>query len=429
MRYLAINSDLFVQNRRRLGELMNPRSVAVLNSNDIMPTSADGVRPFIQDADMFYLSGIDQEESILVICPGAREVKHREVLFLRKTDENIAIWEGAKYTKEEAREMSGIATVYWMSEFEQIFRSLVFESENVYLNTNEHTRADTTVETRNARFLKWCMNEFPLHHYERLAPLMHRLRAVKSPAEIELIRTACRITDETFRRLLGFIKPGVWEYEIEAEIYHEFLRNRSQGPAYESIVASGVNTCVLHYVKNDRKCREGELVLIDFGAEYANYASDVTRTVPVSGRFSSRQKDIYNAVLRVQKAAMQMLRPGNTFREYNREVGHIMEQELIDLGLLHAEDVKRQDSENPLYKRYYMHGTSHFIGLNVHDVGDTCRTFEAGMVMSCEPGIYIREEGTGIRLENDVLITENDPVDLTAEIPIEADHIEELMNR
>ena len=428
MRYLAIDSDLFVQNRRRLREHLKPSSVAVLSSDDIMPTSADGVRPFIQDADMFYLSGIDQEESILVICPGAREVKHREVLFLRKTDENIAIWEGAKYTKEEAREISGIAAVYWMSEFDQLFKSLVFESENVYLNTNEHTRADTTVETKNARFLKWCMNNFPLHHYERLAPLMHRLRAVKSPAEIELIRTACRITDETFRRLLGFIKPGVWEYEIEAEIYHEFIRNRSQGPAYESIVASGANTCVLHYVKNDRKCREGELVLIDFGAEYANYASDVTRTVPVSGRFSSRQKDIYNAVLRVQKAAMQLLRPGNTFREYNREVGHIMEQELIGLGLLHAADVKRQDPENPLYKKYYMHGTSHFIGLNVHDVGDAYRTFESGMVMSCEPGIYIWEEGTGIRLENDVLITEDAPVDLTSDIPIEADHIEELMN-
>jgi len=429
MRYLPVDSALFIQNRRKFSSNLKSKSVAVFNSNDITLTSADGVRSFIQDADFFYLTGIDQEESILVLCPDARDERHRAILFIRKTDEKTAIWEGQKYTVEEARNISGIRSVYWNTEFDQIFRDLVIESDHVYLNTNEHLRADTSVETRSDRFLKWCMREYPLHHYERAAPIMHKLRMVKSPLEVELIKDAIGISDKAFRRVLGYIKPGVWEYEIEAELHHEFLINRSRGPAYETIVASGVNSCVLHYVKNDNQCNDGDLVLMDFGAEYANYASDITRTVPVNGRFSSRQRDVYNAVLRVQRAAMQLLKPGMLFRDYNKEVGYIVERELIGLGLLDIDTVKDQNPDNPLYKKYYMHGTSHFIGLNVHDVGDVTNAMEAGMVVSCEPGIYIRDEGTGIRLENDILITDDGPVDLTAHIPIEADDIEELMRQ
>lgn len=374
------------------------------------------------------MSGIDQEESILVICPDAKEAKHGEVLFLKETNAQIATWEGHKYTKEEATEVSGIQTVYWKSEFEKIFRPLVLESDHIYLNTNEHLRADLTVEARDQRFLKRCKRKYPLHKYERLAPLMHYLRAVKSPAEVELISEACRITAKTFRRLLGFIKPGVWEYEIEAEIYHEFLRNRSRGPAYQSIIASGANSCVLHYVMNNQQCKDGDLLLMDFGAEYANYASDLTRTVPVSGRFSPRQQSVYNAVLRVQKAAIQMLRPGNTLDEYQKEVGRLMETELIGLGLLDGKEVKEQPEDTPLYKKYFMHGTSHHLGLDVHDYGNKYRKFEEGMVFTCEPGIYIREEAIGVRIENDVLVTRDNPVDLTKAVPVEVEEIEDLMN-
>ena len=429
MKYLPIDTDLFVQNRQRFVEQLKPNSIAVLNSNDVMPTSADGTHTFIQQTDLFYLSGIDQEESTLVICPDAKEEKHREILFLRETNEQIALWEGQKYTKDEATAVSGIKTVYWIHEFNAIFRALAFQSERIYLNTNEHLRADDSVETRDRRFLRWCRNTFPLHRYRRLAPIMHDLRTIKSPLEVDLIKTACNITDQTFRRLLGFIEPGVWEFEIEAEICHEFLRNRSRGPAFETIIASGVNSCTLHYVKNDKQCREGDLVLMDFGAEYANYAGDVTRTVPVTGRFSKRQKEVYNAVLNVHKAAIRMLIPGKTLDAYTREVGKLMEAELIGLGLLDAGEVKTQSEDQPLYKKYFPHGTSHHLGLDVHDYGDKFRKFEPGMVLTCEPGVYIKDEAIGIRIENNILITENDPVDLTVGIPREAEEIEDLMNR
>ena len=319
MKYLPIDNDLFIQNRRRFVEQLKPNSIAVFNSSDIMPTSADGTHPFIQQTDLFYLSGIDQEESTLVICPDIKEEKHREILFLKETNEQIALWEGHKYTKEEGTAVAGIKTVYWNHEFNNIFKPLVLQSENIYLNTNEHLRANDRVETRDDRFLGHCRQSFPLHNYERLAPIMHNLRAVKSNFELDLIRRACSITDKTFRRLLGFIQPGVWEFEIEAEIYHEFLRNRSRGPAFETIVASGIDSCTLHYVKNDKQCQDGDLVLIDFGAEYANYAGDVTRTVPVNGKFTKRQKQVYNAVLNVQKAAVKLLAAGQTLDEYHRK--------------------------------------------------------------------------------------------------------------
>jgi Xaa-Pro aminopeptidase len=427
MKYLPIDKKLFIQNRKRFAKQLEKNSIAVFNSNDIMPTNADGIHGFIQQTDLFYLSGIDQEESTLVIFPDASEEKYGEILFLKETNEKIALWEGHKYSKDEAAKVSGIKSVFWNLEFNNVFKPLVLESDNIYLNTNEHLRADLSVETRDGRFLQWCRQSFPLHQYRRLAPIMHDLRAVKSAREVALIKEACGITGKTFRRLLGFIKPGVWEFEIEAEIYHEFIRNRSRGPAFQTIVAAGIDSCTLHYVKNDKQCQDGDLVLIDFGAEYANYASDVTRTVPVNGKFSKRQKQVYNAVLKVQKEAIKLLKPGKTIDEFSRQVGKQMEAELIRLKLLKAAEVKKQPADHPLYQKYFPHGTSHHLGLDVHDYGNRYRKIEPGMVFTCEPGIYINDEGIGIRIENDILITKAGPVDLTEGIPREADEIEDLM--
>ncbi len=427
MKYEPIDNKLFIGNRERFAECLKPGSIAVFNSNDVMPASADGTRSFIQNTDIFYMSGIDQEESLLVIFPDAVEEKHREILFIRETNDEIAVWHGRKITREEAKTISGVGTVYWTSEFEKIFRPLVLQAERIYLNTNEHERADVAVETRDARFLKWCMAAFPLHKYERIAPVMHSLRAIKSPVEIDLIRRACGITNKTFRRLLGFIKPGIWEFEVEAEIYHEFIRNRSRGPAFESIIASGPNSCILHHVKNDRQCEDGDLLLIDFGAEYANHAADVSRTVPVNGRFTERQRHVYDAVLRIQKAAISMLSPGPSIHEIHKQVSEIVERELIGLGLLDAGEVKNQDKKKPLYKKYFMHGISHHLGLDVHDYGHKHAMIEHGMILTCEPGIYIRDEGIGVRIENDILVTNDGAVDLTVEIPVEAENIEDLM--
>lgn len=429
MKYHAISSSLFIENRKRFVKQLKPKSIAVFNSNDIPPTSSDGTRAFIQQTDTFYLSGIDQEESILLIFPDANDAKHREILFLKETSELIAIWEGHKLTKDEAFKASGIKTVYWLSQFNTIFNTLMCEAENIYLNTNEHTRAVVEVETRDARFIKWCKEKYPLHHYHRSAPIMHYLRAIKSKSEIALIQEACNITEKGFRRLLDFVKPGVWEYEIEAELSHEFLRNRSRGFAYTPIIASGYNACVLHYIENNQQCKDGDVLLLDVAAEYGNYASDLTRSIPVNGKFTKRQRDVYNAVLRVFRAASKMLVPGNVLDKYHYEVGKVMEEELIKLRLLKASDVKKQNPDAPLYKKYFMHGTSHFLGLDVHDLGNRYRKFEEGMVFTCEPGIYIREENLGIRIENDILITKKGPVDLMANIPIEAEEIEAIMQK
>jgi Xaa-Pro aminopeptidase len=428
MKYLPIDQELFVGNRQRLVKQLKPASIAVFHSNDVMPTNADGTMAFRQNNDLFYLSGVDQEESILLLFPDARDERMKEVLFVRETNDLILTWEGYKLTKQQAQEVSGIKTIFWIHEFHQVLNALMAEAEHVYLNTNEHLRAVIEVETRDARFIKWCKERYPLHKYERIAPIMHYLRAIKTDQEIALIQKACDITELGFRRLLNFIKPGVMEYEIEAEIWHEFLRNRSRGPAYGSIIASGANACILHYVDNNQECKDGELILMDFGAEYANYASDLSRTVPVNGKFTKRQRDVYDAVLRVMKAATQMLIPGNTLDQYHAFVGNVMENELIRLDLLNESDVRNQDPDKPLYKKYFMHGTSHFLGLDVHDVGNKYRPFQEGMVFTCEPGIYIREEGIGIRLENDILVTKNGPNDLMKGIPLEADDIEKLMN-
>jgi Xaa-Pro aminopeptidase len=427
MRYGPIDPQLFLQNRRNFTQHLPPASLAIFQSNDILPTNADGTMAFRQNNDLFYLSGVDQEESILVIFPDAKLPQHREILFLKETSEHILVWEGYKLTKDQARTQSGVPTILWLDSFQQVLPALMNEAENVYLNSNEHIRAVVEVETRDARFIRWMKEHYPLHQYRRVAPIMHQLRAIKSAEEIRLMREAANITEKAFRRLLGFVKPGVWEYEIEAEILHEFVRNRSRGPAYGSIIASGASACILHYVSNDRQCQAGEVMLLDFGAEYANYAADLSRSIPVSGTFSKRQRDVYEAVLRVMKFATSQLVAGNNIEEYHAAVGRTMEQELIRLDLLNEQDVKNQDPAAPLYKKYFMHGTSHYLGLDVHDVGAKYRTFEPGMVYTCEPGIYIREEGLGIRLENDILITRDGNEDLMRNIPLEAADIERLM--
>ena len=429
MKYTPLTQSVYISNRKRFTEKLRPASLAVFNANDIMPTNADGTMAFRQNNDLLYLSGIDQEETILVLFPDFPDPKFREVLFMRETNEHIAIWEGHKYTKEEAREQSGIPTVLWLSEFTSTFNTLMAQAENVYLNTNEHIRAVVEVETRDARFSKWCREKYPIHTYERSAPIMHDLRAVKSDEEIAQIRHACDITEKGFRRILDFVRPGVMEYEIEAEYAHEFLRNRSRGFAYLPIIASGANANVLHYIDNNAECRDGDLLLMDVGAEYGNYNADMTRTIPVNGRFTDRQKAVYNAVLRVMREAMSMLRPGNVIPEYHKEVGKVMESELIGLGLIDKTDVKNQDPLQPAYKKYFMHGTSHHLGLDVHDVGNIYQGMKTGMVFTVEPGIYIPEEGFGIRLENDVVVQEDGILDLMATIPLEADEIETLMNK
>lgn len=428
MKYTLPSKDLFVRNRAKFVARMEPGALAIFHSNDQMPTNADGLMPFRQNNDLFYLSGIDQEETILVLFPDFYHNTQREVLFLKETSELIAIWEGHKYTKQEAREATGIEAIYWISEFEQVFNTMMAEAKGVYLNTNEHIRANIEVETRDARYGSWCRTKYPNHNYLRSAPLMHELRALKEPEEVEMMQQACDITEAGFRRILEFVKPGVAEFEIQAEFAHEFLRQRSRGFAYEPIIASGFNACVLHYIENKDTCQDGEVILMDVGAEYGNWNADMTRVVPVSGRFTDRQKAVYNAVLHVKNEAQKMLVPGNVIPEYHVEVGKIMEHELLALGLLDKTDIKNEDPKNPAYKRYFMHGTSHHLGLDVHDVGNIYQSMEEGMVFTVEPGIYIREENLGIRLEDNVVIRKDGLTNLMANIPIEVEEIEELMN-
>ena len=429
MRYSPIDNKLFIENRKRFVKELKSNSIAIFNSNDILPTNADGTMPFKQNKDLFYLSGIDQEETILLIFPDAPDKVHTEVLFIRETNETLAIWEGEKLSKEQATKNSGITKVYWTHQFKQVLTGLIFEAENIYLNTNEHVRSSNETETRDARFVKWCKENYPLHNYKRSAPIMFDLRAIKSAAEVELIQKACDLTEKGMRRLFQFVKPGVWEYEIEAELVHEFVRAGSSFAGYEPIIASGKNSCVLHYNINDKQCKDGDVLLLDFAAGYANYQSDLTRTIPVNGKFTKRQKNVYNAVLKVMRYAFSRLVVGNNIADYHKEVGAAMEEELLKLRLINKTDIKKQNPEWPAYKKYFMHGTSHYLGLDVHDVGSRYRKFEAGMVYTCEPGIYIPEEGIGVRIENDILLTKKGPVDLMKNIPIEADEIESLMKK
>ena len=430
MKYLPINASLFITNRESFVKQMVEGALAVFNSNDIFPISADSTMPFQQHRDIFHLSGVDQEESILVLFPSASNPAHREILFLKETSELIAIWEGEKLTKSTAFEASGIKTVYWLQQFPVIFKQVMAECSAIYVNTNEHLRASTVVETREDRFIKTVKNDYPAHSILKSAPIMHRIRSIKHPIEIELMQTACNITEAGFRRLLGFVKPGVWEYEIEAELSHEFLRNRSKGFAYTPIIASGKNACVLHYIENNQQCKDGDVILLDVAAEYANYSSDLTRCVPVNGRFTKRQKDVYNAVLHVKKEAEKLLLPGVIMADYHKTVGLLMEEQLVKLQLISLDDIKNQKADWPAYKKYFMHGTSHFIGLDTHDVGLWHEPIKAGMVFTCEPGIYIPEEGLGIRLEDDLLVQKTGtPFNLMGNIPLEAEAIEDLMNR
>ena len=428
-RYLPINNQLFIDNRKKLNSHLPKNSIAILSANDILPTNADGSFRLHQNSDFFYLSGIDQEESILILFPDCPNPIYREVLFLKETNDHIAVWEGYKYTKAHASEVSGIKTVLWTHQFESIFKTFAFEAENIYLNSNEHYRSSNETQTREERFNLKIQKMLPLHQFKRLAPIMHHLRAIKSQIEIDLIQKACDITELGFRRLLNFVKPEVTEYQIEAELLHEFVWNRSKGFAYTPIVASGANACVLHYIENNRVCKDSDVILLDVAAEYANYNSDLTRSIPVNGKFTKRQRQVYDAVLRVMKAATNLLKVGNIWDEYHTQVGEIMQEELVSLGLISLNDIKNQDPAWPAYKKYFMHGTSHYLGLDVHDVGSRYRRFESGMVFTCEPGIYIPEEGLGIRLENNILITENGNIDLMANIPIEAEEIEQLMNK
>ena len=429
MKYSPIPNSLYIKNRQKFTAQMIPGSLAVFNSNDIYPVSADSTLPFAQHSDILYLSGADQEETILLLFPDALNPAHKEILFVRETNEHIAVWEGAKYTKEKATELSGIQTIMWLSEFDKVFFDLMTEAHTIYFNTNEHYRQAVETQTREDRFIAKCKAQFPAHQWQKSQPILQEIRGVKEPEEIAQMQTACNITGKGIRRILGFIKPGVWEYEIEAELLHEFVRNRSKGFAYTPIIASGPNANVLHYIENNQQCQAGDLILMDVAAEYANYRSDLTRTFPVSGRFTERQAAVYNAVLRVKNAATKMLVPGTLWAEYHREVGEIMTAELLALGLLDPADVKNQDPNKPAYKKYFMHGTSHHIGLDTHDYGALKTPMKAGMVFTVEPGIYIPEEGIGIRLEDNVVIQEKgDPINLMAHIPITIAEIEALMN-
>ena len=429
MKYLPISTELFIKNRLKLSKQMVSNSIAIFNSNDVFSTGADSTLPFEQHRNIFYLTGVDQEESILLIFPDAKQEAHREVLFVKETNDHIAIWEGAKLSKLQATASSGIKTVYWLEEFQSIFSRLMEESTHFYYNNNEHYRQAVEMETREDRFLKMVKSSYPAHKMVPNFPIMEALRGVKESEEISLIKTACDITEKGFNRVLGFVKPGVMEYEIEAEYTHEFLRNRSKGFAYTPIIASGYNACVLHYIDNNQECKDGDLLLMDVAAEYANYSSDMTRTVPVNGRFTARQKAVYQAVLNVKNHATKLLVPGTMWDAYHVEVGKLMTSELLGLGLIDKVDVQNEDSKWPAYKKYFMHGTSHHMGLDTHDFGALKSPMQANMVFTVEPGIYIPEENMGIRLEDDVVIqAKGSPVNLMQNIPIEIDEIEALMN-
>lgn len=428
MKYDPINNDLFVQNRKHLAARMKPRSVAIIHSNDIMPTNADGSMGFMQNSNLFYLSGVDQEESIVLIAPDFPDEKMREILFLRETNDEIAVWEGHKLTKVEGLATSGITNIKWNTEFERVFYTILAECDNIYLESNEHIRHASPVETKNARFIRECKAQYPLYNFERLFPILQDLRCVKSSIEIALLQHACDLTEKGFRRIMNFVKPGVMEYEVEAEYLHEFVRNRSKGFAYEPIIGGGGNSCVLHYLDNNQELKDGDILLMDVGAEYANYNADMTRTIPINGTYTKRQKDVYNAVLRVKNAATDLLKPGNRIPEYHAAVGKLMEKELVDLGLISMEDIKDESPDWPAYKKYFMHGTSHHLGIDVHDVASIYKVFEPGMVFTVEPGIYIPEENIGIRIEDDIVITEEGHLNLMQNIPIEAEEIEEIMN-
>ena len=428
MRYTPLNSSIYKRNRRNFMDQMNGNSLAVFNSNDIYPVSADSELPFEQHRDIFHLTGIDQEETILLLYPPSKNERTREILFIRKSDDHTKVWEGEKLSKEKATNLSGIENIYFVDEFKKILNSIAVKVDTFYINKNEHYRANSPVETREDRFITWLLKNYPAHNVAKSNPILQRQRSIKHPDEIDQIKIACDITMKGFNRVLKFIKPNVWEYEIEAEFIHEFINNSSKGFAYSPIIASGCDNNVLHYIKNNKKCKSGELILMDVGAEYGNYSSDMTRTVPVSGKFSKRQKEIYNAVLRVKNEATNLLTVGNNWKIFHEQVGEIMTKELLNLGLISKTDVRNETKKNPAYKKYFMHGTSHHLGLDVHDVGNFYEDVKAGNVFTIEPGIYIKEESLGIRLEDDILVGNNNNINLMEKIPIQPEEIEDIMN-
>lgn len=428
MKYPTIDQSLFILNRKKFTNNLKNNSIAIFNASDEFPRSGDQNFIFKQNPDLFYLSGIDQEQTILLLYPDCPNPLYREVLFLRQTNDYIKVWEGYKYTKEQAKAASGIQSVYWLEDFENILHSIVNYAEHIYLNTNENDRYAHEVPYRDIRFIEKMKSKYPLHHYQRSAPIMRNLRAVKSDVEIELIKKASAITRDAFIRVLKFTKPGVKEYEIEAEIIHEFIRQGGTGHAYTPIIASGHNANILHYNDNNQICKDGDVILFDFGAEYANYNADMSRAIPVNGKFTTRQKDVYNAVLHVMKESIKLIGEGTIWNTYHEQVGEIMTEQLVNLGLISMEDVKNQNASYPAYKKYFMHGNSHHLGIDVHDFAGRYTPFANGNILTVEPGIYIPEEGLGIRLENNILITANGNIDLMADIPLEADEIEEIMN-
>lgn len=429
MKYQAINPALFRLNRQRFCEHMLPNSIAVFQSNALMPRNGDCYFPFRQNSDLFYLTGLDQEEVILVLYPNCPKGKNfEELVFTKKTNSHIRVWEGYKYTQEDVTRVSGIRNVIWREHMDGVLREMIQLASHVYVNGNENYRSLNEIEDHYNRFTKKLQAAYPAHQYLRAQPILKKLRTIKSSYEVAIMQTACDITEKAFRRVLNTTKVGMMEYEVEANVTYEFIRNGASGPAYTPIVASGGNACTLHYTSNDAVLKDGDVLLMDFGSEYANYASDLSRSIPVNGRFTDRQRTVYNAVLRVKKEAEKMLVAGTRLQEYNAEVGLIMQAELVQLGLISQTDIENQDPAWPAYKKYFMHGTSHHLGLDVHDLGDRYAEFQKGMVFTCEPGIYIPKENLGIRLEDDILITEGAPVNLMKNIPIEADEIESLMH-
>ncbi len=428
MRYEPLDTEFFKLNRRRFTREMKPNTLAIFNSNDPMPRSGDTFFPFVQNRDLFYLTGIEQEDTMLMLFPNCPKEEHAEVLLIVRPSEHNATWHGEQLTKEAATKISGIEKVLFLDEMSVVLNELILVADGVYVNTNENDRYNSPLNTRELRHTQELLRRYPVHTFHRAQPIMKKLAMVKTHFEVDLLRKSIEITGKAFHRTLNFVRPGVWEFEVEAEVTHEFLRNRANGHAYQPIIASGKNACVLHYIVNNQQCLDGDLVLMDFGCEYANYAADLTRTIPVNGVFTDRQRAVYNAVLRTLKEARAMLVPGTTLDEYNKEVGKYMTSELLALGLIKKEDVDKETKEKPEYKKYFMHGTSHHLGLDVHDLCNRYEPFRAGMVFTCEPGIYIPEEKIGIRLENDILITDDGPIDLFQNIPIEAEEIEALMH-
>ena len=428
MRHSPIDSKLFQIHRKNLCERLPEKALTIINANDVLPTNADGTLPIHPNADLFYLSGIEQEESILVLFPDCPNPKHREILFVREPNEHLKIWEGYKHSKEDARRISGIKTIYWTKDFDNVFQLLAAEADTFLLNDNEHSRAANEVETRDQRFNKKIRLDYPLHKIDRLAPHLHKLRFCKNSLEIKQIKQAIDVTARGFNRVLKIVKPGITEYEIEAEWSKEFIKRRCKF-AYTPIIASGENACVLHYLQNDQTCRKGELLLMDVGACYANYNADLTRTIPVNGKFTRRQKQVYNAVLRVLRQCIENATIGKSLKEWQTDSHDMMTEEMLRLKLITKAQVKKQDPDQPACRKYYMHGLGHSLGLDVHDVCNGQTEFRENSIFTVEPGIYIPDEGLGIRLEDDIQITKNGPVNLMSKIPIEAEEIEQIMNR